>query len=477
MAEMQEPEVTARGAHPSIDEVFVAQRETAIRLRSSTAQMRREKLRRLEEAVLANRNAIYRALADDLRKPEAEADLFEILPVISGIRHARRHLPSWMKPKRAWPTMTMLGTKARIFYEPRGVALIIAPWNYPVSLLLGPLASAIAAGCTAILKPSEMSPACAAVLTKMIGETFAPNEIAIFEGDATVASKLLELPFDHIFFTGSPAIGKVVMAAAAKHLASVTLELGGKSPVIVDETADLTKAASSIAWGKFTNCGQTCIAPDYAYVHERVMPQFAEAMKVAIKRQYGDPAESPDYCRIISERHFDRICGLIDDAVAGGATLLLGGDRDRSQKFIAPALIAGMGSNSRIMQEEIFGPVLPVLSYRELDEPIAAINARPKPLALYVFAKDKVRVRRGLKETSAGGSCVNAAIMQFVHENLPFGGIGTSGLGNAHGFYGFRAFSHERAVLEDKFSVIPLLFPPYTPRVKRMIRWVTDYMT
>lgn len=477
MAEMQEPEVTARGAHPSIDEVFVAQRETAIRLRSSTAQMRREKLRRLEEAVLANRNAIYRALADDLRKPEAEADLFEILPVISGIRHARRHLASWMKPKRAWPTMTMLGTKARIFYEPRGVALIIAPWNYPVSLLLGPLASAIAAGCTAILKPSEMSPACAAVLTKMIGETFAPNEIAIFEGDATVASKLLELPFDHIFFTGSPAIGKVVMAAAAKHLASVTLELGGKSPVIVDETADLTKAASSIAWGKFTNCGQTCIAPDYAYVHERVMPQFAEATKVAIKRQYGDPAESPDYCRIISERHFDRICGLIDDAVAGGATLLLGGDRDRSQKFIAPALIAGMGSNSRIMQEEIFGPVLPVLSYRELDEPIAAINARPKPLALYVFAKDEVRVRRGLKETSAGGSCVNAAIMQFVHENLPFGGIGTSGLGNAHGFYGFRAFSHERAVLEDKFSVIPLLFPPYTPRVKRMIRWVTDYMT
>jgi aldehyde dehydrogenase (NAD+) len=477
MAEMQEPDVTARGAHPSIDEVFAAQRETAIRLRSSTAQMRRENLRRLEETVLGKRDAIYRALADDLRKPEAEADLFEILPVISGIRHARRHLRSWMEPKRTWPTMTMLGTKARVVYEPRGVALIIAPWNYPVSLLLGPLVSAIAAGCTAILKPSEMSPACAAVLTKMIGETFAPNEIAIFEGDATVASKLLELPFDHIFFTGSPAIGKVVMAAAAKHLASVTLELGGKSPVIVDETADLAKAARRIAWGKFTNCGQTCIAPDYAYVHERLMPQFAGAMKAAIERQYGDPAESPDYCRIINERHFDRICRLIDEAVAGGATLLLGGDRDRSQKFIAPTLLTGMGNESRIMQEEIFGPVLPVLSYQELAEPIAAINARPKPLALYVFAKDKVRVRRGLKETSAGGSCVNAAIMQFAHENLPFGGIGTSGLGNAHGFYGFRAFSHERAVLEDKFSVIPLLFPPYTPRVKRMIRWITDYMT
>jgi aldehyde dehydrogenase (NAD+) len=469
--------LATRKSSPSIESVFAAQRETAIKLRSSTAQMRREKLRRLEDAVLGKRDAIYRALADDLRKSEAEGDLFEILPVISGIRQARRHLPSWMKPKRAWPTLTMTGTKARVFYEPRGVALIIAPWNYPVSLLLGPLVSAIAAGCTAILKPSEMSPACSAVLTKMIGEAFAPGEIAAFEGDATVASKLLELPFDHIFFTGSPAIGKVVMAAAAKHLASVTLELGGKSPVVVDETADLARAARRIAWGKFTNCGQTCIAPDYAYVHERLMPQFADAMKAAIERQYGDPAGSPDYCRIINERHFDRICRLIDEAVEGGATLLLGGERDRSQKFIAPTLLTGMGNESRIMQEEIFGPVLPVLSYQELAEPIAAINARPKPLALYVFAKDKVRVRRGLKETSAGGSCVNAAIMQFAHENLPFGGIGTSGLGNAHGFYGFRAFSHERAVLEDKFSVIPLLFPPYTPRVKRMIRWITDYMT
>lgn len=467
----------ASADRPSVDEVFAAQRETAIALRTSTAQIRLEKLRRLEGAFLAHRNAIYRALADDLRKPEAEADLFEILPVLSGIRHARRHLNSWMKPQRAWPTMTMVGTSARIYYEPRGVALIIAPWNYPVSLLLGPLASAIAAGCTAILKPSEISPSCSAVLTKMIGEAYAPNEIAAFEGDATVAARLFDLPFDHIFFTGSPAIGKVVMTAAAKHLSSVTLELGGKSPVIVDESADLAKAASSIAWGKFTNCGQTCIAPDYAYVDQRLMPQFAEAMNAAIKRQYGDPAQSADYCRIINQRHFDRICGLVDEAVAAGATILSGGQRDRGQIFIAPTLIAGMETQSRIMQEEIFGPVLPILPYTRLAEPIAAINARPKPLALYVFAKDQERVRRILKETSAGGSCVNAAIMQFAHENLPFGGIGTSGLGKAHGFYGFRAFSHERAVLEDRFSVTPLLYPPYTRRVQQMIKWITDYLS
>jgi aldehyde dehydrogenase (NAD+) len=462
---------------PLIESTFAAQRETAIQLRNSTADIRIEKLRKLEEAVLANRDAIYRALAEDLRKSEAEADLFDILQVIAGIRHGRRNLTGWMRPQRAQPTMTMLGTRARIFYEPRGVALIIAPWNYPISLLLGPLASAIAAGCPAILKPSEMSPACSALMARMIGETFAPEEIAAFEGNAAVSTELLALPFDHIFFTGSPAVGKVVLAAAAKHLTSVTLELGGKSPVIVDETADLTKSARSIAWGKFANCGQTCIAPDYAYVHESVLQQFAGAMKDAITKMYKNPVESDDYCRIVNDRHFTRICRLIDDALASGATVLAGGERDEAQRFIAPTLLGRVTEDAAIMQEEIFGPVLPVLPYRDLAEPIAAINLRPKPLALYVFAKDQDRVSRVLQETSAGGSCVNATILQFGHENLPFGGIGTSGIGNAHGFYGFRAFSHERAVLEDKFSVVPMLFPPYTRRVKQTMKWIIRHLS
>jgi aldehyde dehydrogenase (NAD+) len=462
---------------PLIESTFAAQRETAIQLRNSTADIRIEKLRKLEEAVLANRDAIYRALAEDLRKSEAEADLFDILQVIAGIRHARRNLTGWMRPQRAQPTMTMLGTRARIFYEPRGLALIIAPWNYPISLLLGPLASAIAAGCPAILKPSEMSPACSALMARMIGETFAPEEIAAFEGNAAVSTELLALPFDHIFFTGSPAVGKVVLAAAAKHLTSVTLELGGKSPVIVDETAHLTKSARSIAWGKFANCGQTCIAPDYAYVHESVLQQFAGAMKDAITKMYKNPVESDDYCRIVNDRHFTRICRLIDDAFASGATVLAGGERDEAQRFIAPTLLGRVTEDAAIMQEEIFGPVLPVLPYRDLAEPIAAINLRPKPLALYVFAKDQDRVSRVLQETSAGGSCVNATILQFGHENLPFGGIGTSGIGNAHGFYGFRAFSHERAVLEDKFSVVPMLFPPYTRRVKQTMKWIIRHLS
>jgi len=314
-------------------------------------------------------------------------------------------------------------------------------------------------------------------MAALIRATFAPEEVAVLEGDATVSATLLDLPFDHIFFTGSPQIGKVVMAAAAKHLASITLELGGKSPAIVDESADLAKAAKSIAWGKFTNCGQTCIAPDYAYVPESHLPQFIEAVKGAITTMYGDPAKSPDYCRIINARHFHRLSRLIDEAREKGAAIVAGGERDEAQKFVAPTLLTGVHEDSAILHEEIFGPVLPILAYRDLTEAIGAINARPKPLALYIYAKDRARIERVLAETSAGGSCVNASNIQFVHENLPFGGIGHSGLGNAHGFYGFRAFSHERAVLEDKFSIVPMLFPPYTPRVKQMIQWTLRYFT
>jgi aldehyde dehydrogenase (NAD+) len=477
MSGSPESVLTGRQANSSIETVFAAQRDTAIALRTSTAPIRIAKLRKLEAAILANRDAIYRAMAVDLHKSEAEADLFDILPVISGIRHARRHLTSWMNPKRAAPTMSLVGTKARIRHEPRGVSLIISPWNYPVSLLLGPLTSAIAAGCPAMMKPSEMSPACSALMAKIISETFEWQEFAVFEGDAAVSTALLELPFDHIFFTGSPSVGKVVMTAAAKHLASVTLELGGKSPVIIDESANVAKAARSVVWGKFANCGQTCIAPDYAYVHESRLPQFVDAAKAAITNFYGDPAQSPDYCRMINQRHFQRVSRLIDDATERGASIATGGERDVAQIYIAPTLLTGADEGAAIMQEEIFGPVLPVISYRYLAEPIAAINARPKPLALYVYAKDRARADRVLAETSAGGSCVNASVLQFVHENLPFGGIGNSGLGNAHGFYGFRAFSHERAVLEDKFSIVPMLFPPYTARVKQMIKWTVRYFT
>lgn len=461
-----------------IKDVFTRQQQTAIRLRTSTAAQRIAKLKALEAALLKYKDALYRALAADLHKPEAESDLAEIMPVIGEIHHTISHLKSWMRTKRASTTMTMLGTQARIRYEPKGVCLIISPWNYPVGLTLGPLACAIGAGNTAMIKPSEMTPATSAVMAELIRETFDPSEIAIFEGDAAVSTALLALPFDHMFFTGSPAVGKIVMAAAAKHLSSVTLELGGKSPVIVDETANVEKAAKSIMWGKFLNNGQTCIAPDYLYVHEKILPEFLEKAKAAIAKMYGADAQtSPDYCRIVNERHFGRVKRLLDDATAHGATVVTGGAAVAGDKFIAPTLLTNVGTDSLVMQEEIFGPVLPIISYSDITLPIAHINANPKPLALYVYSKNQCNIDKVISETSSGGACINMSILHFSHNNLPFGGVNNSGIGSSHGEFGFKAFSHERAVLRDQYSSTPLLFPPYTASVKRLIKLTLRFFT
>lgn len=452
--------------------LFSRQKRRAIALRTSDANTRIARLKALEAAVQTWRARLYAALASDLGKPETESDLSEILPVLSEIRHARRHLKSWMKPQRASATLTTFGTRARIRHEPRGVCLIVSPWNYPVNLALGPLASAIAAGNTAIIKPSELAPATSAVIAALLAETFADDEVAVMEGDATVATALLELPFDHIFFTGSPAIGKVVMTAAARHLTSVTLELGGKSPVLVDRGADIAKAAKAIAWGKFTNCGQTCIAPDHLYAHSSIHDELVRRVQTETARMYGaGPTPGHDYGRIVNERHFDRIARLLDDARARGA-LVEGGEADRSQRLLAPTFVSGAPKDAAIMQEEIFGPVLPIIPYDDVAEPIAAINAAPKPLALYLFAREKAFADRVIGETSSGGVGINTTMLHFLHGNLPFGGVNNSGIGNAHGFFGFRAFSHERAVLKDVASATPMLFPPYTKRVRMMVKSV-----
>jgi aldehyde dehydrogenase (NAD+) len=465
-------------ADSNIAGIFRRQRQFAITLRTSTADERIAKLKRLEAAVNKYKPAIYQALAADLHKPQPEADLTEIMPVISEIHHTAKHLKSWMRTKRVRPTMALLGTKASLRYEPKGVALIISPWNFPINLTLGPLASAIGAGNTAIIKPSEMTPNCSAVLAALIGETFAPEEIALFEGDAGVSAELLNLPFDHVFFTGSPAVGKIVMAAAAKHLTSVTLELGGKSPVIVDATADAKKAAASIMWGKFVNNGQTCIAPDYVYVHERILPAFLDAAKAAIAKMYGADAQaSPDYCRIVNEKHFGRVKKLLDDATAHGATIVTGGAMAPAQKYLAPTVLTNIDPDSAIMQEEIFGPLLPIIPYTDVNAVIAHINAHPKPLALYVFSKDEANIEKILSETSAGGSCVNITVLHFSHANLPFGGVNHSGIGSAHGIFGFKAFSHERAVLREQMSATSMLAPPYTAKVKRLIGLTMKYFT
>lgn len=470
--------ITTRIAPPGMYQVFEQQRAMALRLRMSDAATRIAKLRRLETVVLAHKADIYQALEADLHKPEAEADLSEIMPVLSEIRHSARHLRNWMRTRRVAPTMAMLGTQARIRYEPKGVTLIISPWNYPINLTLGPLICAVAAGNTAMIKPSELSPACSAVLGRIIAEVFEPAEVAFFEGGPEVSTALLDLPFDHIFFTGSPAIGKIVMGAAAKHLASVTLELGGKSPVIVDETAQVRKAARSVMWGKFLNCGQTCIAPDYLFVHEKILPEFMVEAKAAIVHMFGpDAKDSPDYCRMINNRHFARVTRLLDDATGHGAKQVAGSLRDEAQNFIAPTLLTDVDMNSAVMQEEIFGPILPIIAYRDLGKVIAYINDNPKPLALYVYSGEQGQIDRVLNETSSGGACINMSMLHFSHNNLPFGGVNNSGVGSSHGVFGFRAFSHERAVLRDKMSVIPMLFPPYTARVRNMIKMTMKYFT
>ncbi len=466
---------TERG-HAHILEVFERQRETAIRLRTSTVAERLAKIKKLKQAVLDYTQEWYAAAAADYRKPPAEVDLAEILPIIAEANDAARRLKKWMKPVRVWPSRALIGTKAWMQYEPKGRCLIISPWNYPVNLTFCPLISAIAAGNTVILKPSEMTPNLSRVMAKLVKKVFAEDEVAMFEGDAAVAQALLELPFDHIFFTGSPAIGKVVMAAAAKHLASVTLELGGRSPTIVDADAKLKEAAKNLMWSKFTNNGQTCIAPDHIYVHASVKDEFVRYCRETLEAAYGsDPIkqkESPYLARVVNQRHTARIKALLDDAKTRGARTLTGDVVNESECYIAPTLIENIPDDARIMSEEIFGPLLPIIPYTDLDDVIRRINADPKPLALYLWSKNDANIDKVLKQTSSGGACINHSVVQFLHGNLPFGGVNNSGIGSSHGHFGFKAFSHERAVVRNQMSMTALFAPPYTAGMRKIANFL-----
>ncbi len=467
--------------HERIDKVFEAQRANVYRMRNTSYRERRERLSALLDAILKNRPAIRDALYADFRKPAAEVDLTEIFVVTAEIKHTLRHLKKWMKPKRVRPTRTMLSTRGEIRYEARGHVLIISPWNFPLNLTLGPLVSAVAAGNCVVVKPSEFTPHTSELMKKLVENLFPENEVALFLGDKETATALLQKPFNHIFFTGSPEVGKVVMKAAAEHLATVTLELGGKSPVIVDETADPEDAAEKIAWGKYMNNGQTCLAPDYLYVHEAVYPRFLEAFRAAIVKDYGETdaarRQTPDYARIISARHHTRLRQLYEASVAAGGRLELGGHSDEVERYFEPTVLCDTPLNAPLMQEEIFGPILPILRYRDIEEPLRTIQSLPRPLALYVFSRNRRRIEHILRCTSAGGTCINDVVVHYMHLNLPFGGINNSGFGSSHGFYGFKAFSHERAVLrQGRLSPLKWFYPPYTPRVHRLIDWLIQYV-
>lgn len=449
---------------------FAGQRDTALRLRTSTATERKAKIERLRDALLAHKDDVIAAGWADFRKPATEVELTEILPVVAEANDALRNLKSWMKPKGVWPSRMMIGTKGYIQYEPKGRCLIVSPWNYPVNLSLGPLVSAIAAGNTAIIKPSEMTPAAAAVIGRIVAEVFSPDEVTVIEGDAQAAQALLDLPFDHIFFTGSPAIGKVVMSAAAKHLTSVTLELGGKSPTIVDASANIELAAKNILWAKFTNNGQTCIAPDHIYVHADVHDAFVAACQQVLKNVYGDNAQQSEYlARMVNSRHAGRVKALLDDAVARGAKVLAGGQTDAADDYVAPTLLGSIPADATIMSEEIFGPLLPIIVYSDVQTVINQINAEPKPLALYVWSKNEAVIEQVMSNTSSGGACINHCVVQFLHGNLPFGGVNNSGIGSAHGHFGFKAFSHERGIVRTRIMLAKMFFPPYTNLTRKLI--------
>ncbi|GIV60627.1 aldehyde dehydrogenase family protein [Rhodocaloribacter litoris] len=469
-AEILPPNLTAE-----IERLFTLQGRQAEPLRRTTAAQRIRKLRRLRAALMAHRPALHAALHADFRKPPEEVDLTEIGPVLIELRHAIAHLPAWMRPKKVRTPFYLIGTSAEVRYEPKGRGLILAPWNYPVNLTLGPLVGAVAAGCPVILKPSEHCPHTGRLLKELLATVFPESEVAVIEGDRRVAQALLRRPFDHIYFTGGTAVGRLVMQAAAEHLASVTLELGGKSPVIVDETADVEDAAEKIAFGKFSNAGQTCIAPDHVFVHESRHDAFVQALTAQIRAFYGADAgaraASPGYARIVNDHHFARLRACYDEALAAGATPFPGAAHRAGDRFIDPVVLTGVPPDVRLMREEIFGPLLPVIPFRHLDEAVRRINEGGRPLTLYVFSRKRDNVAYVLDRTTAGSTCVNDTLLPFIHPELPFGGAGPSGIGRAHGYRTFLAFSNERAVLRQRLRRTPLkrFYPPYTRTTRRLI--------
>ncbi len=456
-------------------EAFERLRARRWEMANTSAKERVERLKQLRRAIVERREALYQAMYADFRKSPAEVETTEVLLVLAEIEHAIKHLGKWMKPKRVGTTLLHTGTRGEVRYEAKGVVLIISPWNYPFQLLISPLVPALAAGNCVMLKPSEKTPHTAAFIDQLIRDVFDPGEVTVAQGGVETAQALLELPFDHFFFTGGPRVGRKVMEAAAKHLAGVTLELGGKSPAIVDETADLKAAAERLAFGKFINAGQTCVAPDYVYVHASREEAFLEQLKEALGRFYGKTEEarkaSGDFCRMVDDAQFTRVNGLLERSVAAGVRVVTGGVVDPTSRYISPTVLADVTPDSPVMEEEIFGPVLPVLRYEKLEEVVRHIRAGTKPLAMYVFSNERRNMDALLKQTSAGGTCINTTVIHLAHPELPFGGIGDSGVGNYHGEYGFRTFSHERAVLrQGRASFVHWFFPPYTEKARKMHR-------
>jgi len=451
---------------------------TSFRKNPPGRRERVDALRRLEQALLKHKDDIIAAISQDFGgRPAEETLTLELFPVLNEIRHALSHLKRWMEPQRAPVAWQFWPGRARVIYQPLGVVGIIAPWNYPVFLSLAPLVGALAAGNHVMLKPSELAPVTAHLMQAIITELYPPQYVAVMPGEADVAAAFAGLPFDHLLFTGSARVGKLVMRAASENLTPVTLELGGKSPAIVHASYPVRDAATKIVMGKLYNAGQTCVAPDYVLLPQERKDQFLTEMRAAVAKLYPKLAANRDYTRIVSVRHYQRLLGLVEDARRKGAEVLEVNPAQEecspANRVFPPTLLLNVNDDMQVMQEEIFGPVLPVAPYRELDEAIAFVNARPRPLALYYFDRSGRRIRDVLGRTTAGGVTVNDCIFHVGQANLPFGGIGPSGMGQYHGFDGFETFSKRKGVfVQGRVTPLTLLRPPYG----RPARWILRFL-
>ncbi len=429
-----------------------------------------QQLKTLKQAVIDNETAIFDALNADLHKPLAESFTAEIVLVVKEIEYAIKHLKNWHKPKKVQVPWQFFPASAIIHPEPLGVVLIIGAWNYPFQLVIAPLIGAMAAGNCAIVKPSEIASHTSHLIAEIFNKYFDKSYLAVVEGAVETCQQLLAEKFDHIFFTGSTTVGKIVMEAAAKQLTPVTLELGGKSPCIVDTDIDLKIAARRITWGKFFNAGQTCLAPDYLLVDKKIKNNFLDEIKKCLHEFYGEnPAKSPDYARIIDRKQFDRLANYLKNLKNG--KIVIGGETTFEERYIAPTVIDSVTWEDPLMRSEIFGPILPVIEFTDITEAINIINSQPKPLALYLFSQNKNLQKRVTNETSFGGGCINHTIIHYAVPSLPFGGIGNSGIGSYHGKAGFDTFSHYKSVLKKPFLLdVKLLYPPYKNKLSLLRR-------
>jgi acyl-CoA reductase-like NAD-dependent aldehyde dehydrogenase len=462
----------------SLERLFAAQRAAFAHAPYPDAETRDRRLAALERLLRENGDAIAAAISRDFghRSPH-ETQLLELFPSLEAIRHARRNLRRWMKPRRRATSLWFLPGRSRTIAQPLGVVGVIVPWNYPVYLAIGPLVGALAAGNRAMVKMSELAPATAELLNALLGRHFAADEVAVVTGDADIGRAFSALPFDHLLFTGSTAVGRAVMRAAADNLTPVTLELGGKSPAIVAPDYPIAHAAERILIGKLMNAGQTCIAPDYALVPSARVREFVAAARGVVGACYPDPLRSPDYTSIVDDRHFARLTGYIAEAQAQGAEILTlgpaGTAAEPGTRRIPPTLLVGAPDSCRVMREEIFGPILPIVAYETFDDALAYVNARPRPLALYCFDRDEAQIGRVLTETVAGGVTINDTILHIAQDDLPFGGVGPSGMGEYHGHEGFLAFSKQKSVFrQSRLNAMGLFKPPYGNTFERLVAFL-----